>query len=436
MLVTRRLGSPLAVAVAVAAGFALTPVVWGIGNAADAHALHLALVVAVVLGLLRWEALVARRREQPDDPRLGRAADRAILLTAGVFGVAVANHALALLLVPAIGLYVLAVEPRVLRRPRLIVAAVGACLGVAALLYLELPLRAGLLRAPLVYGHPETWSGFWDIVLARQFQGDVVGPLANLPAKGQALVDLAAAQFGPLLAVIPLGLLVTVVRHPRYALLSLAATAITCFFAASYANARIDRYYLGPVFFAWTWLAVLAGTLAERVAGLRRPASGAVGRMVEPAPIHVPAWWNPRTIMATALGVSLLVPTGTALAARWRELDRSRETAVEGWLDEAFTAFEPNAVVISWWSYSTPLWYGQLVEGRRPDVWIVDDRTMLDLGMTEIGQVIEANLGKRPVYVIRVKESEVQALTNRYTIEPVGRPGNLYRVTGRQETTP
>ena len=35
--------------------------------------------------------------------------------------------------------------------------------------------------------------------------------------------------------------------------------AITCFFAASYVNADISRYYLGPALMAWTWLAILAG---------------------------------------------------------------------------------------------------------------------------------------------------------------------------------
>jgi hypothetical protein len=96
---------------------------------------------------------------------------------------------------------------------------------------------------------------------------------------------------------------------------------------------------------------------------------------------------------------------------------------------------EQDAVVISWWSYSTPMWYGQLVDGDRKDIWVVDDRTRLDEDLGEVTDVIEANLGKRPVYLIRLRESEVQALGDRYTIEPVGRPGNLYRVTGRQESS-
>ena len=49
-------------------------------------------------------------------------------------------------------------------------AAVAACLGVAALLYLELPLRSGPFPAPLVYGRPDTLEGLRYVVLAEQFR--------------------------------------------------------------------------------------------------------------------------------------------------------------------------------------------------------------------------------------------------------------------------
>jgi hypothetical protein len=82
------------------------------------------------------------------------------------------------------------------------------------------------------------------------------------------------------------------------------------------------------------------------------------------------------------------------------------------------------------------MWYGQHVEGRRPGIRIVDDRTRLDENLGEVADVIEANIDSRPVYLMRVTESQVQELADRYTIEPAGRPGNLFRVTGRQESTP
>ena len=95
----------------------------------------------------------------------------------------------------------------------------------------------------------------------------------------------------------------------------------------------------------------------------------------------------------------------------------------------------PGAVVVSWWSYSTPMWYGQLIDGQRPDITIIDDRTRLDEHLGSVDDVIDAYLDTRPVYVIRAQGSDLQTIRDRFVIESVGRPANLYRVTGRQETS-
>ena len=323
---------------------------------------------------------------------------------------------------------------------------------MAALLYLELPLRAGLFRAPLVYGHPETWSGFWDVVLARQFQGDLTRPLIDVAGKLGDVVHLALAQFGLMVILVPSGFLLAVIRHPRYALLSGVAVLTTCFFASSYENAAIERYYVGPVFFSWTWLAILGGAVVDAVMARLEPDEEGEepertksprrrrmpGRRHRPGPPLAPP--SRRTsllgsVVALGVGLALLVPTVTQLPARWRVADLSHQTWVHRWLDEAFTALEPNALVLSWWSYSTPLWYGQLVEHRRPDVWVVDDRTRLDEDLGSLQDVIEANLDTRPVYLIRLSPIEIEALSERYVIESLETPGNLYRVVRRQEPT-
>ena len=80
-----------------------------------------------------------------------------------------------------------------------------------------------------------------------------------------------------------------------------------------------------------------------------------------------------------------------------------------------------DAVIVSWWSYSTPLWYAQLVEGRRPDIDIIDDRTRLDRNLGDIYDVIDANLPTRPVYVIRIEPDEIVGLRERYELD-VGSP--------------
>ena len=60
--------------------------------------------------------------------------------------------------------------------------------------------------------------------------------------------------------------------------------------------------------------------------------------------------------------------------------------------------------------FSTPLWYATIVDGRRPDVSIIDDRTRLDCGYGELDQVIDLYLPTRPVYLIRNGDWELPTL--------------------------
>jgi hypothetical protein len=456
VMVSRRLAVPLPIGIATAIGFALTPIVWHISNAIDAHALHILLVVSLTLALLRWQSLVDAREDRPDDKAFRRKGDRAIILAASIYGVAAANHGLALILAPSIVLFVLAVEPRVLLRPRLVVTAAGTAVLVAALLYLEMPLRAGPFRAPLVYAHPETWHGFWDIVLARQFQGDVHGLFSNLGTKVDALLKLGTAQFGPLLALVPAGLFVAAVRHPKYTLFSGTAVLVTVTFAGSYANADINRYYLGPVFFVWTWIAIMATAFVDAIMARALPAEpdadeadadatepGAAGRQPEPDPeptVAVPGRGFVALSLALAVvfGVALLVPSGLEINARWKSANQSGNTGAQAYIDEVFGALNGNAVVVSWWSCSTPLWYGEFALGRRTDITVIDDSNAVWDQLGSLSAVVNKYLGSRPVYVIRQSGSEIETLGRQFAIQPAGVGGvcNLYLVTGRLGTNP
>ena len=57
-------------------------------------------------------------------------------------------------------------------------------------------------------------------------------------------------------------------------------------------------------------------------------------------------------------------------------------------------------MLISWWSYSTPLWYHRWVLGERPDITIIDERNILDDGYRTMRNAIRAFIGRRPVYVV------------------------------------
>ena len=348
-----------------------------------------------------------------------------------MFALALGNHSLVLLFAPGIGLFVVrggAGHPPSQAPGRDVPRGLLGLTLVAV--FLELPLRAGPFRAPLVYGHPETWDG----VLVHRPRPSSSRAASSTPSGTSArssatLVRLATDQLGPLVVLVPFGFVVTAIRRPRYALLTATTLALTCWFAGSYDNAEIERYYLVPLLIVVTWLAVLVGAACEGLE--RRFAPARLDRHGARAGIPV---------VGFALAVLLVFPTVGALPERWRTVDQSRLTDAQDWLDvvldERLTG--PEAVIVSWWSYSTPLWYAQRIEGRRPDIRIVDDRTRLDEDLGEIEDVIDANLGRHPVIVIQVDPEVIARLAARYRLAPLPVPGDqpVYRVDGILVATP
>lgn len=412
VVLVRQLTGRTLVAIAAGALLALTPIPWRVGSFADPHMLHLALVAGLLVLLIGWEA---RTRSGGAD------ADRWLVAAAALYGVALGNQALTILLAPGIALFILVVEPGAWLRPAQLGRCALALFGVVALVYLELPIRAAM-GAPLVYGHPNTWDGFWYVALALQFTGSLTGPFSDLAGKTGALVSLATGQFGLLVALIPAGLLVTAVRRPRYALLTGTWLIVTCWFTASYTNADVQRYYLGPILIAISWLAVAAGVVIDAVEA----------RLLVPpddAGIRVAAL---RLVVSAAVGVALVAPAVIAAPTTRLVVDRSADTRAADWSGWAFRVAEPDAVLVTWWGFSTPLWYRQLILGERPDVRVIDDRTRVDEGLGSVDDVIRANLGTRPVYLVRL-DADRPDLERRWQVEVVLDPDGmqpLLRVVG------
>ena len=426
VVLIRRLTGSTIIGIATGLGLATTPVVWLNATRADPHPIHLAFVALLLLALVRWE----QGRKELDQVH----ADRRLVLAAVLFGLAEGNHSLTLLLALPIALYVLSVEPGILRRPLFVATCIGAAAIAMVLVFLELPIRGGLIPAPLIYGRPATWDGFWYVVFAQQFQGSVGDILADLPKKLDDLVTFTNAQVGVLALAIPPAFIVAARRAPRYTLLTGVALVLTVLFNKSYANADIERYYLGPVLWVWTWVGILAAEVAELVGSLvatvtsGRRRTDAV-RASEPSRRGV-------AVAAAIVGVVLLVPALTDLGARRHAADRSGETGARAWLTEVLPAIAQDAVLVSWWSTSTPLWYAQKVEGQRPDITIVDDRTMLDEDLGRAPDVINRYLGTRPVYVIRLTGADTEELTAQFDMTVVAGGGNtaVWRVDGRLAT--
>jgi 4-amino-4-deoxy-L-arabinose transferase-like glycosyltransferase len=383
------------------AAFALTPVAWSWGLRADPHALHVFFAALLLVLLGAW---AGAREHTP------HAGGRWLLAAAVVFSLSLGNHALTLLLAPGIAAYVLLVAPRILwREPRLVLACLIALVMTTVLVYLYLPLRASM-DPPLEYANPGTLDGFWYVVLGQQFQGTFdLPPLAGVIADGW---DEVVRNYGLLAAVAFAGAALGLLRHPRLTVLGLLWFACTWLFALGYPNANIERYYLVPLLVAALWLA-LAVEAVWVVVGDHVRGSGheSVARYGLPA-----------------TGLLLIALLALAAPDRARTLDASRDAHGRAFLDATFAAVAEDAVIVSWWSFSTPLWYGQHVEGRRPDITVIDDRDVLDDGYGTAAAAIAAHVGRRPVYVVR-QERELSDLREDYVLTRVeGVPAEMYLI--------
>jgi hypothetical protein len=392
--------------------FAVSPIAWTNALRADPHALHVFLIALLLVLLLAW---AGRARTEPDR------AGWWLVAASVVFGVSLGNHALTLLLAPGTAAFVLLTAPTIVwRQSRLVLGCVLALAITTVAVYAYIPLRASM-NPPLNYAVPTTWEQFRYLVLGEQFR-TTFRPLPSLSEGADIVWRQLADNLGLAAVVGVVGVAIGALRHPRVIVMTVLWFVLTWWFALGYENADIERYYLVPLLVATVWAALALDGLWDGIVALWTRAGwptvdSAAGRVA----------------IGALVVAALLVPVLAPVAERRDRVDASGDTSAATWLDTTLAALPENAVVASWWSYSTPLWYGRWVEGRRPDVTIIDDRTVLDEGFGTVERVIDRYLGERPVYVIRL-DDDLEQLRQEYALEAV--PGSegggaLWRVTGR-----
>jgi 4-amino-4-deoxy-L-arabinose transferase-like glycosyltransferase len=370
------------------ASFAFAAEPWENAGRADIHAVNVFFVALIVWLLLAWAAA-----ERVRSPRSGRW----LLAAALAFGLGIAAHPLVGLTAFGIAAWLLLVDRHLWRRWRL----VAACAGMIAIgigLYGYIWIRAVTApEPPLFYAHPNTWENFRYLVFAEQFTHlfeDFESPLAQLASKWTDAERVLGAQFtvvGWLLAALGASVL-AVRRWPALALLGLIAVA-NVFYAMNFRDGDIDRYYLPTIVITAPLIGVAVAAIADTVASAIADASA---RLVATRASQRRA----ATIAgALVLALGVLLPA-VALAGGYRAQDRSHNREADAWVASVYAQLPPNSVVISWWSYSTPLWYHRWVLGERPDVTIIDERNILDDGYRTMRNAIRTFYGERPVFVV------------------------------------
>jgi transmembrane protein TMEM260 (protein O-mannosyltransferase) len=359
--------------------------IWGAATVSEVNPLHLLFAALLLHRALVW----AERRLMRD-----------LVIGGLLVGLALGNHLLTLFLAPSIGLFVLwAGRHEIVARPWIVLAGTAAAvLGLSV--YLYIPLAASQ-SPPLAYNHPTTLDGVLWLVEGTQFrtQFDFLSPkgpgefVGSLPALWSVLASRATPVIPPLGA---FGLAALLRRHPAFGLICLAFLLTAVYVWANYLH--LEHYLLVP------WLVLGIGTMValEWIAE-------AVGHLLR-------GFERLRRIEIVG-GVALLLAVGLALV-NWSSADRSGDRSGQDYVDSVFASLPANAAILSYWDASTPLWYGQLVEGLRPDVLIVDDTNIVyeDWGTRE--RRIESLICERPVFILRLVDGDLRPTREQFELEP------------------
>jgi hypothetical protein len=373
----------LAIAVGIALGAVGT--VWAAATVAEVNPLHLLFGALLLHRALAWE-----ERRSPRDIALGGL----------LVGLALGNHLLTLFIAPFIAVFVLWVGRReILARPWMLAPALGALL-LGLSVYLYIPLAAGA-SPPLPYNHPVTLDGVFWLVTGTQFRGQFDflssrGPadfLAALPA----LWSLLAARATPILPILgAAGLVVLIRRRRAFGLLCTAVLVTGLYLWANYL--QLEHYLLVP----WLLLAIGAAVALEsltravetRSRGIVRSGSGAL------------------------IGLAALVFAVVLGAMNWSASDRSADRSGQDYVDAVFAALPQHAAILTIWDASTPLWYGQHVQGMRPDVLIVDDTNIVYENWVSRERRIASLICERPVFILRLDDRDLAPTEATFRLVP------------------
>ena len=368
LLVRGGVGLPWAILAGAGYGWARN--VWSVSTHADPHTLNA--VWSVLLVAVAWSATESERWV-------------AWWGLAFLMGLGLGNHMILVMALPGLVVALVLARPDWARSPRRWGAAVFA-FACGLLVYAYLPLRSAM-NPPLDYHHPVTWERFRYVAMGEQFRSDmgflsvqgIQAFLTSLPRLGAWLVDWYTPGGAWILGSgVVLGFTALARRGAWPWVIGLGlAMAIPSYAAGTYANADLTRYYFIPQLVALATAAIGLDALWKHLS--RHPGPG-LSRL---------AWLVP--LMALWL-VKVHRPI----------VDQAWNTDADRYMRTIFSVVKPGAVIVSWWSLSTPLWYGQSVEGLRPDVLVLDESTLVKIGHPDPREAVRRFFGKRPVYVVHL----------------------------------
>ncbi len=327
-------------------GFAFSLTFWGYAVVTEVYTLNVFLTVLLIFLLLS-----RRENRAKNSPQSNSSSRRGLLIPAFLFGLALGNHHVTiLLLVPAFIYLLISVEGwRFFISRQVLPVYLMVLLGMAVHLYL--PLRAS--RDPLLnWGDPSSWGRFVGHLTGKQYHGEQfsLSSFSSLADQSVRFLRLWAGQFTPAgLVFVLLGLPALRKRDRRLFWFTVLMAGFSILYALNYQIASDREAYYLPVFL------VSALWLGE-----------GIGAVV--------SWASSRgkLIRITASILILLLPA-FILLQNWSRCDRSRDFIAENYARDTLKGIEPGGLLLTReWQLYSPLLYLQLVEGVRPDTAVID----------------------------------------------------------------
>ena len=305
--VLRELDVPPLLAAGGATALGMLPALWRYAVVAEVYSFTALFVVAVLACVLIYETTGRRG-----------------WLRAGVlvFALSFAHATSNVLLVPGLVLYLAVRRPTWLLRPRELITLLPAGAALAVVPYAYLPWRTAVaIRGTTWLETPVTdVSSLWAAMTSARFGNRMFAvPLEEVVSdRLPKLWTAALGQFGPLLALVALGLVVLARRRPLVGAVTAAWAVCTVVFALGY---QVGDW---PDFLLAAWLVLALWT----VVGLSRCVAAA-GAMAQPL----------------AVVVALALPV-TALVTGYREADRSGDDPQPG-VDAAIAKVPDNSLIFT-----------------------------------------------------------------------------------------
>jgi hypothetical protein len=320
------------------AAFSLT--LWKQSASVEVYSLHILLISLIIYGLLRAFFSPADGKE--------KASFKPWLIFFLFLGLGFSNHMTTLLILPGAALLFFWKEKFSERTFGQAFYALPAFLGVLAVLYSYLPLRASLKPA-LNWGNPANWEYFWRHFTGKQYRVWLFSSSASAREHLGNFIKNLPAEFAFLgLVVVLVGFLYARKRSRRISWFLLTSVLVTVFYAINYDISDIESYFI----LVYISLALFAAFGFARL------------------------WEFLKTKKRTAnLAVPILIlPLLFELAISFPKADERGLFIYEDYTRAVLNSVEPGSVIFSYqWDYfiSASLYF-QRVEGFRKDVAVID----------------------------------------------------------------